>query len=70
MRLIDANELKGSVVKEQNLVMKRLMSHIDRAEKVDAIPVKWILSYAGKYFTPGEEENISRMIDTWKKEQV
>ena len=63
MRLIDADTLKGMVVRENNLVLKRLMSAIDRVEKVDAIPVKYLEKKIDKYL----EENMKMIADEFDK---
>lgn len=63
MRLINADTLKGMVVRENNLVLKRLMSAIDRVEKVDAIPVKYLEKKIDKYL----EENMKMIADEFDK---
>lgn len=61
--LIDADKLKGLVTRENVLVMKRLMSAIDRVEKEEAIPVSWLEEHAKSLYNGGHEPLANAIID-------
>ena len=63
MRLIDGDKLKGLVVRENTVTMKRLMSAIDRVEKEEAIPVSWLEDYAKSLYNGGHEPLANAIID-------
>ena len=66
MRLINADTLKGMVVRENNLVMKRLTSAIDRVKKEEAIPVSWIKEWIAS--NPSVAGEVERMLEEYAGE--